>query len=71
VLSVGHAATGTYLVKFNKNISQCTWPASIRGASFGLVTTELFAGTTDTVIVRTRDPNNFDADRSFHLVVAC
>jgi len=71
VLSVGHLGTGNYIVKFNKNISQCAWPATIRGSSFGMITTELLATTTDTVQVRTRDPFNQVVDRAFHLVAVC
>lgn len=70
VISVGHTGPGSYIVKFNKNISQCTWPATLR-SSFGFVETEISGTTTDTVLVRTRDPSNSDADRGFHLVVIC
>jgi hypothetical protein len=71
VVAVVHSTIGTYRVQFNKNISACAWLATIRGTSFCFVTTELFGTTTDTVLVRTRDPNNFDQDRAFHLAVVC
>jgi hypothetical protein len=71
VISVGHtAASGSYTVKFNKNISQCTWPASLR-TNFGFIETEISGTTTDTVLVRTRDGGGATADRSFHLIVVC
>ena len=72
VVSVVHTAgTGVYKVQFNRDITQCAWLATIRTASFGFIETELDSGTTTTVLVRTRDPNNFDADRSFHIGVLC
>jgi hypothetical protein len=71
VVSIVHSTTGDYRVQFNKNIASCAWLATIRGGSFGFVTTEIFGSTTDTVLVRTRDPNNVDADRSFHIAVVC
>jgi len=73
VVSVGHvAASGVYKVQFNHNITQCAWLATIRGASFGFIETELATATTDSVHVETRDPFTVNpTDRAFHLAVVC
>lgn len=70
VISVVHPVAGTYRVQFNRNISACAWLGTTR-ASFGFIETEIYGSTTDTVLVRTRDPGNSDSDRSFHLAVIC
>jgi hypothetical protein len=70
VVTVVHPVAGSYRVQFNRNISACAWLATTR-ASFGFVETEIYGSTTDTVLVRTRDPGNSDSDRSFHLAVVC
>jgi hypothetical protein len=72
VITVVHTAdTGIYEVQFNRVITQCAWPATIRGATFGFIETELFPSTTNAVRVETTDEGATLADRSFHLVAIC
>ena len=77
VTSVSHVATGSYRVRFNRNIDQCSWQATIGApgttASTGIVAVELSSTGNDTVQVTalsTASPPAL-ADRSFHLAAFC
>lgn len=78
------ASTGIYQVKFNQDVTACSWVATIGNpqiftAASGFITTgvaSIFTGlifitVPDTLLVTTRDPANAAADRPFHIAVFC
>jgi hypothetical protein len=75
VTSVSHVGTGSYRVRFNRNIDQCNWEATIGApamtASTGMIAVELSSTGNDTVQVTTLSTAAALADRAFHLAVLC
>ena len=78
--SAGRTAEGTYSVVLDGDVSQCVYTATQSGIddNNGAVSTELAAGTSNTVRVRTRNGGGADgtgntapADKPFQLVVTC
>jgi hypothetical protein len=67
----GHP-TGTYLVRFNEDISKCAYVATLgAGAGAGELAVSLYQ-VADTVKVETADSGATAlADRNFHVIVAC
>lgn len=68
--------TGSYEVKFARNIKQCVYTATIGNPGAGnpvsgFIVVALRSGTTDSVFVETRDAGAALADRPFHLWINC
>jgi hypothetical protein len=75
VQTTSKLGTGKYNVRFNKNVTNCVWHATIGSPATGTVTgmasTELANGTNDTIAVTTLSAAGAAADRPFHLSVLC
>jgi hypothetical protein len=69
--------TGSYEVKFNRDVSQCAYVATIGLSTSvlvekpGEITVVAADGDPDTVFVKTSSSFGFEADRGFHLAVHC
>ncbi|MBW3593117.1 MAG: hypothetical protein KY396_05440 [Actinobacteria bacterium] len=74
-VSSGRFTAGQYRVVFNRNVTGCTYSATIGnpgdGFSSGIVGVALLSGTTNGVFIGTQDAAGTFADRSFHLEVSC
>jgi hypothetical protein len=77
IVSVSRGSAGLYVVKTDRDITQCAYVAGIGaadtdGSATGEVSTErVNAVSTQSVEVKTRDSAGVDADRAFHLAVIC
>jgi hypothetical protein len=71
------AGTGNYIIRFNRNVRNCNYTATIglSGASGteapGFITVVGAAVDVKGVFVTTDDINGASADRGFHLLVTC
>lgn len=70
------ADTGSYVVSFPSNISDCAYQATVAGATSGIptpayVTVGRPAETTTSMVVQTAGTDGVLADRGFHLTVLC
>jgi hypothetical protein len=68
--------TGTYAVTFNRDVTACTYLATIGNSGIGnpphgTIVTALRVFTTNAVFVETKDVAGALADRNFHLAVFC
>ncbi len=75
VVSVTRTSAGVYNVRFNRNVTDCAYTATIgsnSGEPAGVIDTVLPANDTVRVITESNDgvPPSFQ-DRAFHLVVTC
>jgi hypothetical protein len=64
------AAVGSYVVRFNRNVSTCAYVATLSNQFVGQTSTDDFFGS-DEVLVLTSSSSGTLADMSFHLVVNC
>lgn len=70
-------ATGAYNVTFDRDITTCSWVATIgagdtsSAGGFGSIRTRLETGTTNTVRVRTATTGGGNSPRAFHLSLSC
>jgi hypothetical protein len=76
VTASSHLATGTYQVDFNRNVTGCSYLATIGNPAAGAsppgeITTALRVTTTNAVFVQTFDSMGTVSDRNFHLAVFC
>ena len=76
-VSATRTALGRYQVTFERNVSACSYTASVGlpGSSgtelFGTVSVAPKSGKPKAVFVETFDTSGAPADRGFHLIVAC
>jgi hypothetical protein len=68
--------TGAYEVITTRNITACTWTATVGVSTFGGSTSGMLdtagrSATTNGVFIQTRDVTGAAADRPFHLLVTC
>jgi hypothetical protein len=77
VASTAHLSTGTYDIRFNRNISTCAWTATVGIGSFGgstgpaIVTATGRAGTNNGLFVNTYNTAGTLTDEAFLVVVVC
>ena len=68
-------AVGTYRVSFSRDISGCSYQATVGAANFvvetGFASVARMEGTTQSLIIRTFAPGGAPANRSFHVYVDC
>jgi hypothetical protein len=76
VSSTSKLDTGNFNVKFSKDITNCSWLASLGAPSTssggnGMISTQVASSTNDTIQVTTLNTSGAAADRAFHLHVFC
>lgn len=75
VVTVQKQATGRYAIGFDRDVSECTYSATVSTPDAGLIdgfaTVTNFAGVDTAVFVRTFSADGTEADRPFSLDVTC
>lgn len=73
----GDTATGSYVVRFNRNVTSCMYQATIGLSGIsgvenpGEISVVRRVSNANSVYVETRDSGGILADRGFHLYVGC
>lgn len=67
----GNVGTGAYGIFFNRNVSGCTYTATIGANLHGMISAFSVAGAPRAVEVRTHDKDGGPSNRPFNLLVNC